>query len=978
MTGHMEGAPGANALPSQRPLADTRPPDEGDGVLTSPKVGDRIAKTTCYMCACRCGIDVHIQGGKVRYIAGNKDHPVNRGVLCGKGAAGIMQHYSPARLSKPLLRTGPRGVGEFREIEWEEALAIATERLARIRASDPKRLAFFTGRDQSQALTGWWASRFGTPNYAAHGGFCSVNMAAAGLYTIGGSFWEFGQPDWEYTKYFMLFGVAEDHDSNPIKIGLGRLKARGARIVSVNPCRTGYNAVADDWIGIRPGTDGLFVLAIVHELLKAGRVDLDYLIRYTNAPCLVVAEPGAPDDGLLLRNDEGQPLAWDRRTGAAAIAVGADTCAALTGRYEVGGRRCVPAFQLIAERYLDPSHAPDAVAERCGVPAGTIRRVAAELAHVAFEQAIELPVPWTDAAGRRHPAMRGRPVAMHAMRGISAHSNGFHTCRAIHLLQALLGTIDVPGGFRFKPPFPKPPPAGPKPCGKDGGRPMTPLDGMPLGFVTAPEDLLIDAAGTPHRIDKAYSWEAPLAAHGVMHAVIRNAWAGDPYPIDTLMVYMANVAWNSSMNTAETMAMLTDTDAAGSYRIPFIVYSDAYYSETVPYADLVLPDTTYLERHDCISLLDRPISDADGPGDAIRHPVVEADRDVRPFQSVLIELGARLGLPGFVDGSGEPQYRDYADYIVNHERTPGIGSLAGWRGRDGGKVGKGEPNPDQLQRYIDNGGYWHHELAEHQRYYKMANRAYLAFAAEAGFMPGPEPIVFQLYSEPLQRFRLAARGHGAVVPPDAERRRIETYFDPLPFWYAPFEEAAAGDNRYPLHALTQRPMHMYHSWGSQNAWLRQITSQNRLFVHRATAAGLGLADDDWVWIESAHGRVKGQIRLVDGVNADTVWTWNAIGKRQGTWGLADDAAESSRGFLLNHAIGDLLPPDRAGRRYSNSDPVTGQAAWFDLRVRLVPCAPTEQGLTEPRFALVKPLPHFAPAPARLAFGAEFRLKQARR
>ncbi|TIP78575.1 MAG: formate dehydrogenase, partial [Mesorhizobium sp.] len=147
-------------------------------------------------------------------------------------------------------------------------------------------------------------------------------------------------------------------------------------------------------------------------------------------------------------------------------------------------------------------------------------------------------------------------------------------------------------------------------------------------------------------IDKAYSWDAPLAAHGLMHTVIRNAWAGDPYRIDTLMMYMSNMAWNSSMNTVETMAMLTDSDEAGNYKIPFIIYSDAYYSETVPFADLVLPDTTYLERHDCISLLDRPISHADGPGDAIRHPVVEPDRDVRPFQTVLIELGARLGLPG--------------------------------------------------------------------------------------------------------------------------------------------------------------------------------------------------------------------------------------------------------------------------------------------------------------------------------------------
>src|SRR5690606_3656458 len=202
---------------------------------TSPSPGDEVRTTTCYMCACRCGIKVWLadgggQGKTIRYIQGNPAHPVNQGVICAKGASGIMQHYSPARLSKPLLRVGERGKGEFREIEWEEALQIATDWLAPIRERNPDELAFFTGRDQSQALTGWWAQQFGTINYAAHGGFCSVNMAAGGLYTLGGSFWEFGEPDWDHTQYLMLWGVAEDHDSNPIKLGLGKLKARGAKI----------------------------------------------------------------------------------------------------------------------------------------------------------------------------------------------------------------------------------------------------------------------------------------------------------------------------------------------------------------------------------------------------------------------------------------------------------------------------------------------------------------------------------------------------------------------------------------------------------------------------------------------------------------------------------------------------------------------------------------------------------------------------
>ena len=66
-----------------------------------------VARTTCYMCACRCGIKVHLEDGKLRYIEGDRDHPVNRGVLCAKGSAGIMTAISPARLTNPLKRVGP-------------------------------------------------------------------------------------------------------------------------------------------------------------------------------------------------------------------------------------------------------------------------------------------------------------------------------------------------------------------------------------------------------------------------------------------------------------------------------------------------------------------------------------------------------------------------------------------------------------------------------------------------------------------------------------------------------------------------------------------------------------------------------------------------------------------------------------------------------------------------------------------------------
>jgi sulfite dehydrogenase (quinone) subunit SoeA len=177
---------------------------------------------------------------------------------------------------------------------------------------------------------------------------------------------------------------------------------------------------------------------------------------------------------------------------------------------------------------------------------------------------------------------------------------------------------------------------------------------------------------------------------------------------------------------------------------------------------------------------------------------------------------------------------------------------------------------------------------------------------------------------------------------------------------------------FPLFAITQRPMAMYHSWHSQNAWLRQIFSKNWLYMNRATAERLGLADGDYVWVTSHHARIKCPVRTMEGVNPNTVWTWNAIGKRKGAWNLAKDAPEGVDGFLLNHTISDLLP-DGGGHRYSNSDPVTGQAAWYDLRVRIEKATACEQAC-EPSFPPLARPPGLPERPDLLRFDAAGRQK----
>ncbi|WP_462321284.1 sulfite dehydrogenase subunit SoeA [Halochromatium sp.] len=931
-----------------------------------------VKETTCYMCACRCGIRVHLRDGQVRYIEGNPDHPLNKGVLCAKGSSGIMKQVSPARLTKPLRRkaSAKRGESQFEEISWDEAMTMLSERLGKLRATDPKKFALFTGRDQMQALTGMFAKQFGTPNYAAHGGFCSVNMATGMIYSIGGSFWEFGGPDLDHAKLFIMIGTAEDHHSNPLKMAISKFKRQGGRFIAINPVRSGYGAIADEWVPIKPGTDGALFLALTHEILKLGLFDRDFLIQYTNAAELVIDDPERDDHGMFVRDesidvtrgctDPQDKLWWDRNTGPVLThSDGADP--RLLGSFTMpDGTPVKTSFQLLKER-VDP-YTPEWAESITGIPAATIRRLAHEMGVMARDHKIELPISWTDVWDKEHDRVTGNPVAFHAMRGLAAHSNGFQTIRALSILMSVLGTIDRPGGFRHKAPFPKPIPPCPKPPhSPDAVQPNTPLDGLPLGWPGRPEDLFVDDNGEPVRIDKAFSWEYPLAAHGLMHNVITNAWRGDPYRIDTLLLFMANMAWNSSMNTVETRKMLTDQDENGEYKIPFLVVCDTYSSETVAFADLVLPDTTYLERHDVLSMLDRPISEFDGPVDSVRLPVLPPRGECRPFQDVLIDLGARLGLPVFTNDDGSPKYKNYPDFVVNYETSPGsgIGFLAGFRGKHGDKSLKGEPNAKQWEQYAANHCVFHYELPRSYQYMRNWNKGYLHWARAHALTRWAEPITIHIYSEILQRFRAAAQGKWpGRRPPERYRERIETFFDPLPFFYDPLEAQRVDTKRFPLTALTQRPMAMYHSWDSQNAWLRQIHSHNYLFVNPKMAIAQGIEDGDWIWVESHLGKVKCMCRYSEAVEPNTVWTWNAIGKAPGAWGLSAKADESKKGFLLNHIISEELPlVSSDGKQVlSNSDPLTGQAAWFDTRVRISKAEAQEPKVTEPQFPPMKTLP----------------------
>ena len=333
-----------------------------------------------------------------------------------------------------------------------------------------------------------------------------------------------------------------------------------------------------------PGTDGLLALSMVHVLLKHEKFDWEFLVRYTNAPWLVVQTPGAEGRRPVPARREGPAADLGHREGS------------LQERHR---RRHRPgAVRRIRGARWPPRQDRDVADGRA------LSRRALRAGERRARNAACRPRPssasrwrWRTSRSRRRSSCRSRGPTCGAASttrssadrwrctrcaASAAHSNGFQTCRAMHLIQMLLGALDAPGNFRAKRAVSE------ADVRRTSCRRTTSTSSTRRtrrcrvrrsGFPTRPEDLVIDEVGNPLRIDKAYSWEAPIATHGLMHMVITNAVNDDPYAIDTLILFMANMAWNSTMNTANVQDMLRAKDRDGEYKIPFLVVIDAFHSE---------------------------------------------------------------------------------------------------------------------------------------------------------------------------------------------------------------------------------------------------------------------------------------------------------------------------------------------------------------------------------------------------------------
>ena len=288
---------GGGVVAGRKALAAAKGPTPwyaGTGTIT------RIP-TYCHMCLWRCGVEVAVKNGRAYKIYGAPDNPNNRGKTCARGQAGIMDLYDPDRLKYPLIRTGERGDGKYRRATWEEALDRAAEGLKAVRDKwgGPEAVAWFAhnGGDYffAELLPGAW----GSPNAGKPSeGICTTPRERASSLLFGRSTGVHEPVDWDETDYVVLIGnhIGENAHVGHMR-GLANARARGMKLVVVDPRMSTAASKADLWLPIKPGTDTALLLAWMHVLIGERLYDREYVQQWVTGFDQLAAhvEPFTPE-----------------------------------------------------------------------------------------------------------------------------------------------------------------------------------------------------------------------------------------------------------------------------------------------------------------------------------------------------------------------------------------------------------------------------------------------------------------------------------------------------------------------------------------------------------------------------------------------------------------------------------------------------------------------------------------------------------
>lgn len=807
----------------------------------------------CLQCPAGCGILVKVANGRAFKIEGNPANPNNLGKICPKGQMGLQLLYDPDRIRGPLKRAGKRGEGKWVQISWDQAISEVADHLRKLRErGDPHKLAFLAGRlrGQSGDLNGRFLAAYGTPNDVGHSSICADGTPQAHYLTQG--FKSYSGYDWDNTKYLITFGgsfVEAWRPTTRLLRAFGHMR-RGtpvrAKIVSVD-ARMGITAAkADEWVSIKPQTDGAMALAMAHVIVRDKLYDEKFLKEHTDAPSLMKDnkpwvkrefEDGGKKYAEYYVWDEAAkaPAVWSTKT----FAYDPPTAKpALLGEHEVEGKKAKTVLQTWNDEVLDKA-TPAWAESITGVPAETIERLARELATT-------------------------KPAIATGERGVSMQTNAVFSRMAVHALNGLIGSIDSPGGVIVQ--------KGP------------PLKGWPA----AKQDDIAKKGVAQSRVDYAGTETYPMAGK-VYQDIADRILEGKPYELDSVFHHYTN-------------PLFSTPDVERWYRayakLPgLIVTFSPYMDETSAMADYILPDHTYLERW-----ADDTVYPSMGyPVQGLREPAVQPLFDTKNVWETLALLAKAIG------GTVAESFPWSSAEEILKVRYQGIfDSKKGIMGLGGKKVADMASFDEFWSEFVKTGvwtdppytfGEWKRVLATPSgRFEFYSGNLEHKFEDLAKKKAAKEGISEHDALEKIREGLGLRADEPALFMPHWEPPRYVGDESTYPLHFVTYKLMAHAEGRGANAPFLQENLgpHVREKWDS---WVE---------INPVTAHRLGLANGDPVYIESSVGKIRTRAVLFEGARPDTVNMPFELGHRTyGRWAKGRGANPNEVLANVNDRLGGL-------------------------------------------------------------------------
>jgi molybdopterin-containing oxidoreductase family molybdopterin binding subunit len=803
-------------------------------VSTDPRPTDDVwIPSSCSVCYGTCSILAHRVDGVVVKIEGNPESAVGKGRLCGKGVSGIMTHYDPNRLTRPLRRTNPKkGLSEdprWQEISWDEALDEISAVLRKVRAEDPRKLVVqrTTTVTASRVLFQTFAAAFGTPNLSTSGGGLHCGNGAHLISGIMHASWSI-VPDFEYCNYAIFFGASKGHAAGHASCSnMGKAadaRARGMKMVVVDPICNFAAAKATEWVPLRVGTDAALALAMCNIMVnELGIYDGPYLQAKTNAPYLI-----GPDKLYVRHPESKQPLVWDTRSNNAhpfTEVAAADM--ALEGEFTVDGKRCRPSFHCLRDHLR--KFTPEWAEKISTIGAATIRRLAKEFgteARVGSTIVIEgVTLPY-------------RPVAAIAFRGSQGHLNSLYNFYAVDLLNHLVGAADVVGsclGFN-------PASHGHPDTGKLRYIPSADPDGLMVSgmwmgyhYPYPPSEPRL-----PTNIGMQDLFVLGMISPFLDSTDREEMWERFDFPYRPEV--MVNFGANLLMSIANKEAV-----AASLANYKFMVSFDLFLTETSNFADIVLPDCSYLQSLDSRSNFPFLFNLPAGMGEwcwPIRQPLLPPDGEQRQCADVLLEIADRVGFRADLNAAYNASLNMQAPHRLDRETRYSYAQICD-------AELKNNFGPERGLDWFKEHGLIKWKKKPEEVYWRP-------------FVDVRVPIYWEFMLPIGAKIAAIAEPRGLKIPME--------YYEPMPD-FLPCVSHCCQKPDFDFYAFYYRDVVHTNSFTMENPWLDEAARLDpfsyTVAINAAEARKRSLHDGQLVWIESEAGRkVKGRLKLTEAVHPE--------------------------------------------------------------------------------------------------------------